>query len=115
MKKLFQILVVLSVVFCSILTASAASAKNPKMNKKAIITTTYATTLDCRECEKKVMNILPYKRGVKDVEIDFKKRYVTVKYDNSKCSDRDIIKALAKLDIEAKVKSNKPSNSGNRR
>ncbi len=113
MKRVFQLLIVVAVATCVALPASAASPKNPQLqeqsvksskNSKKTVTTTFRTDIDCPECEKKVMRTLPYYKGVKDVTVNIKAKTIKVKYNSSKCTDRDIIKELSKIDVRANVK-----------
>lgn len=110
MKRVFQLLIVVAVATCVALPASAASPKNPQLqeqsikNSKKTVTTTFRADIDCPECEKKVMRTLPYCKGVKDVTVNIKAKTIKVKYNSSKCTDRDIIKELSKIDVRANVK-----------
>ncbi|MFI3320703.1 MAG: heavy-metal-associated domain-containing protein [Rikenellaceae bacterium] len=72
--------------------------------KSPIVTTTFAVDVDCATCSKKIMNTIPYEKGVQDVKVNLAKKEVVVKYDSSKTSDQAIIKAFAKIKKSAKVK-----------
>ncbi len=113
MKKLFQILVIAAI---SLTTLSATAAQKESKKQVALTTQMYQADIDCESCTKKVMNTLPYEKGIKDVEVDLKKKIITVSYDANKSSDKAIIKALAKLKIDSKVyvvssQSNKTPNT----
>lgn len=99
MKKL------LFLVFTMVMTLGLgnASADNKK-DLKGVTTTIFTTNLHCEGCVKKVMNNIPFKKGVKDVKVDIKSKDITVSYDSKKSSDAKIIEYFDKIDITAKVK-----------
>ncbi|MFI3277713.1 MAG: heavy-metal-associated domain-containing protein [Rikenellaceae bacterium] len=80
------------------LTVSTTVAKE----KSNITTTTFSSDIDCPSCTKKIMNVIPFEKGVKDVKIDLPKKEITVKYDNNKNSDESLTKSFEKLKIKAK-------------
>ena len=55
----------------------------PKAEKK-IATVVFTTDLDCHHCAQKVMNSIPYEKGIKDVQVDVPTKTVTVKFDEAK-------------------------------
>lgn len=74
-------------------------------DKKEIKTTVFVTDLKCDHCKKKIMNNIPsLGKGIEEVEVNVKKKEVTVTYDASKNSDENIIKGLASLKVKAQPK-----------
>ena len=98
MKKL------LFVLFTALLGTGVCLADNAKGVKK-IVTTVFVTDIDCPHCSKKVLNTIPYEKGVKDVKVDVPTKTVTVTYDASKNNDESLKKALN--DIKVKVSETK--------
>lgn len=98
MKKI--ILVCLVALF----TVGAVSAQKPQKGEKKTVTVEFMTSLDCEGCAKKINDTLPYEKGVRDVKIDVPTKVVTVTYDPTKTNNEAIIKAFAKVKIEASVK-----------
>jgi len=66
-------------------------------------TITYQCSFDCPSCEAKVMKNIPYEKGVKNVEVKYDQKLVTVEYKSSKNSDEGIKGALEKLGYEVKT------------
>ncbi len=98
--------IVVSLLLVSV--ASAADAAPKKEEKESVVVTqTYNAHVHCEACKAKVMNTLPFKKGVKDVVVDLTNQIITVKYDNAKSSDDAVIKALKRIDVSASVKSAK--------
>lgn len=76
-----------------------------------IETTSFLTSIDCDHCEKKVMNYMPTQKGIKEVVVNLPTKVITVSYDSSKTSEKTIIKAFGRIDVEAEVIENAPANS----
>lgn len=94
MKKL------LFVLFAALLGTGVCFADNAKSAKK-VVTTVFTTDIDCPHCSKKVLNTIPFEKGVKDVKVDVPTKTITVSYDASKNNDESLKKALN--DIKVKV------------
>ncbi|MBO5902221.1 MAG: heavy-metal-associated domain-containing protein [Alistipes sp.] len=98
MKKI--ILVCLVALF----SIGAVNAQKPKKGEKQTVTVEFMTSLDCEGCAKKINDTLPYEKGVRDVKVDVPTKVVTVTYDPAKTNNEAIIKAFAKVKIDASVK-----------
>ena len=92
MKKLMMILVALATI------AGVATAA-PKAEKK-IVTVVFATDIDCPHCAQKVMNSIPYEKGIKNVQTDVPTKTVTVSFDAEKNSIEALIKAFAGIKVK---------------
>lgn len=92
---------ILLMCLVALFTVGAVSAQKPK---KENVTVEFMTSLDCEGCAKKINETLPYEKGVRDVKIDVPTKVVTVTYDPTKTNNEAIIKAFAKVKIEASVK-----------
>lgn len=77
------------------------SADNKPKNEKKIVTTVFCTDIDCEHCKQKVMNTIPFEKGIKEVEVDVPTKKITVSYDASKNSDEALIAAFAKIKVKA--------------
>ncbi len=96
MKKL--IILCLSLVMC----AGVATAQNKDAKKKAVVTTVFATDIDCDHCAQKIMNNVPaLGKGIKDVKIDIPTKQVTVTYDAAKNTEENIVKGFASIKVKA--------------
>ncbi len=81
----------------AILTMSAGMAKD-KVKK----VTTFKAEINCQNCVNKIMNNVPVLgKGIDDVKVDMQNQTVTVQYDGNKNNDENIIKGLAKLNVQA--------------
>lgn len=52
--------------------------------------------MECANCQAKVEKTLAYERGVKDLEFNLENRVVTITYDDSKTTVKDLQKSLLK-------------------
>ncbi len=86
------------VLFAALLGSGICLAADQKIEKKDV-TTVFVTNLDCEGCAKKVMNVIPFQKGVKDVRVDVPTKSVTVTYDNSKTNDETLKAQLEKIKI----------------
>ena len=62
---------------------------------------TFVTSIDCKNCVKKVEAKLPYEKGVKDLKINLEDRTVWIKYDASKTDKQKLAAAIVKLGYSA--------------
>ena len=85
-----------------ILTIAAASnlyadtKKNPNIRE-----VTFVTSIDCKNCVKKVEAKLPYEKGVKDLKISLEERTVWIKYDATKTDKDKLAAAIVRLGYTA--------------
>ncbi|NOU61919.1 heavy-metal-associated domain-containing protein [Marinifilum caeruleilacunae] len=95
MNKLFKILkstlLVLSIVLCS--TLSYAGNKDAKK----VETVVFKVEMDCMGCAGKIEKNIPFEKGVKKLNVDFKAQKVTITYKADKTSKENLKKALEKL------------------
>ena len=106
MKRLFTLLMALLLVAG---TATTALAQDKKQKKNANIQeVTFVTTIDCKNCVKKVEANLPYEKGIKDMKVNLDDRTVWIKYDASKTDKEKLAAAIVKLGYEAEEVTNEP-------
>lgn len=89
MKKVLSILAALIMV----LTVATAQAKSD--------TATIKTTIQCSQCEKRILKNIPFEKGIKDVKVDVDKQTVWVEFDPAKTDVAKIRAAIAKLGYNA--------------
>lgn len=91
MKKLLVILLALT------LGVGVAPAQDKKAKKTE--TVKFDTNLDCENCAKKILNVIPFKKGVKDCVVDVPTKTVEVTFDPRK-TNAEVLKAeLEKIDV----------------
>ena len=94
MKKIMMILAMLAVV------AGVATAAPKQKAEKKIATVVFTTDLDCHHCAQKVLNTIPYEKGIKDVQVDVPTKTVTVKFDEAKNSTESLTKAFGSIKVK---------------
>lgn len=112
MKQLLKICAIVALLLGVATHVSPLAAKEQKREvqqskskpqpKSKYETITLLTNIDCPKCEAKIMKVLPYQKGIKEVKVDIKKHTVMVKFDPAKSSERAITESLRKLDVEVK-------------
>jgi copper chaperone CopZ len=94
MKKIITLLVALVAV------AGVAVAAPKQKAEKKIATVVFTTDLDCHHCAQKVLNTIPYEKGIKDVQVDVPTKTVTVKFDEAKNSTESLTKAFESIKVK---------------
>ena len=94
MKKIMMILAALAMV------AGVATAAPKQKAEKKISTVVFTTDLDCHHCAQKVLNTIPYEKGIKDVQVDVPTKTVTVKFDEAKNSTESLTKAFESIKVK---------------
>ena len=85
-----------------LVAGTAAFAQDKKQKKQANIQeVTFVTTIDCKNCVKKVEANLPYEKGIKDMKVNLDDRTVWIKYDATKTDKEKLAAAIVKLGYEA--------------
>lgn len=92
MKKLLVIVLALT------LGVGFASAQDKK-SKKRVEVVKFNTNLDCESCANKVLNVIPFKKGVKDVVVDVPTKVVEVTFDPRKTNAEKLELELKKIDV----------------
>ena len=91
----------------ALLSIGAANAQKPNKGEKKSVTVEFVTNIDCEGCAKKVYNTIPFEKGVEDVQVDVASKIVTVTYNPAKTNNDNLIKAFAKIKLEAAVAEKK--------
>lgn len=92
MKKIIGLLAL------AIFALSVVPAEAQKKAAKSE-TVTFVTNLDCENCAKKILNVIPFKKGVKDMSVDVPTKVVEVKFDPRKTSIEVLVEELKKIDV----------------
>ena len=96
MKKTISIIALVIALLAMVVGVAVAA---PKAEKK-IATVVFTTDLDCHHCAQKVMNSIPYEKGIKDVVVDVPTKTVTVKFDVAKNSIEALTKAFESIKVK---------------
>ncbi|WP_421919490.1 cation transporter [Marinifilum sp.] len=95
MKKLSKLfkstLLMLSIVLVS--TLSYAGNKGTK----AVETVVFKVEMDCMGCAGKIEKNIPFEKGVKKLDVDFKAQKVSISYRTDKTNKENLKKAIEKL------------------
>lgn len=97
MKKILILLLALT------MGVGVSSAQEKKQKKSE--TVTFQTDLDCENCAKKILNVIPFKKGVKDCVVDVATKTVEVTFDPRKTDAAKLEAELKKIDVNV-VKPN---------
>lgn len=82
--------------------AGTGMAQDKKQKKDADIReVTFVTTVDCKNCVRKVEANLPYEKGVKDLKVKLEDQTVWIRYDASRTDKEKLAAAIRKLGYEA--------------
>ena len=82
--------------------AAVQDGQQKKKSAEAVIAeVTFVTTIDCKNCVKKVEANLPYEKGVKDMKVSPADKTVWIKYDASKTDKEKLARAINRLGYEA--------------
>ena len=93
----------LMVICAAVLMGTGIATADNKPADKKTVTTVFCTDIDCDHCKAKVMNTIPFEKGIKDVQVDVPTKKITVTYDPSKNSDEGLVKAFAKIKVKAEA------------
>lgn len=91
MKKILILLLALT------MGVGVSSAQEKKQKKSE--TVTFQTDLDCENCAKKILNVIPFKKGVKDCVVDVATKTVEVTFDPRKTDAAKLEAELKKIDV----------------
>ena len=80
--------------------AGVATAAPKQKAEKKIATVVFTTDLDCHHCAQKVLNTIPYEKGIKDVQVDVPTKTVTIKFDAAKNSVESLTKAFESIKVK---------------
>lgn len=69
---------------------------------------TFVTTIDCKNCVKKVEAKLPDEKGIKDMKVNLADKTVWIKYDATKTDKEKLAAAINKIGYEAIEKAEEP-------
>lgn len=101
MKRVILI-VMASVMTLTIMTFTATESF-ATTTKKEITQVEFQTDIDCEGCVKKIMNYMPYQKGVKRVDVDLPTKKVSVSYDTRKTSTSTVAESFEKIDVKATI------------
>lgn len=90
----------IAIFVCALALVAATTSSRPKTVKRTVV---YSSTVECKNCERKVLENISFEKGVKDVSVDLPGRTVTVVFDEAKTDTLTLAKAIRKLGYDAKV------------
>ncbi len=88
---------ILIVMLALVMGAGVVSAQ--EKGQKKTETVKFVTDLDCESCAKKVLNVIPFKKGVKDCVVDVATKTIEVTFDTRKTNAEVLVKELDKIDV----------------
>ena len=100
MKNLSKIFKSTILVLSIVITSTLSYAAN-KSDKK-IETVVFKVEMDCMGCASKIEKSIPFEKGVKKLDVDFKAQKVSIIYKKDKTNKETLKKALEKLEFKVK-------------
>ena len=96
-----KIVKLMIIALCVLVGANTVSAQklDKKANKEAEVT--FKTSIDCHNCEQKVLKNIPFEKGVKDVKVTLETKEVKIKFQTGKTNKETLKKAIEKLGYTA--------------
>lgn len=89
-------------IIAAVLVCTTVAFASPKDKKKAnVAEVTFVTTIDCKNCVKKVEANLPYEKGVVDFKVKLEDQTVWIKYNADKTDVAKLAEAIKKLGYDA--------------
>ena len=101
MKKILTAALMVVALFAA---GFSADAKKPKK----VAEVTFLTTIDCKNCVKKVEAKLPYEAGIKDLKINLAEKTIWIQYDPARTDKEKLAAAIEKMGYRA-TEVEKPS------
>ena len=79
-------------------------------NKNNETEVTFSVNMHCEQCKKKIMNSLPFEKGVMDMKVDVAKKEAWIKFDSKQTDKEKLQKAFEKLgytvtEVDVKAKA----------
>ena len=98
-----RIITFLALAIFTLALSAGVSAQNKKKSQN-LQEVTFVTTIDCKNCVKKVEANLPYEKGIKDMNVTLEDKTIWIKYDAYKTDKEKLAEAIRKLGYEAEEK-----------
>lgn len=81
--------------------AFSADAQNRRKKESKYQEVTFVTSIDCKNCVKKVEAKLPDEKGIKDMKVTLADKTVWIKYDATKTDKEKLAAAINRIGFEA--------------
>lgn len=85
-------------LFLSLLTFTVLSAKEVEKKKERV---RFNVELHCESCVRKIMQNIPYEKGVTDLECSLEGQWVDVEYKTDKTDTQKLVQAFKKIGKDA--------------
>ncbi len=96
MKTIIKFWVLFLFAMVTITTNGQTKTKNVKQ-------VVFKCSIDCHSCESKIMQNLPYQKGVKDIKVSLPDQLVTIWYIDSKSNPEVLKQAIEKIGFTASI------------
>lgn len=95
MKNFTKLIKNTLVAISFVLISTLSYAGNKEVKK--IETVVFKVEMDCMGCAGKIEKNIPFEKGVKELNVDFKSKKVSITYKTDKTNKENLKKALEKL------------------
>ena len=89
-------------ILVAVLTLSVSAFAQDKKKNNKLEEITFSVFIDCEQCKKKCEALLPYIKGVKDVNVSLENQTIWFKYDPAKVTKQKLGAELAELGYPGK-------------
>ena len=90
----------LAIFVCALALVAFSTSSKPKTVNRTVV---YGSSVECKNCEKKVMENISFEKGVKEVSVDLPNQTVKIVFDEAKTDTTTLAKAIRKLGYDAKA------------
>lgn len=90
--------------------ANGAIAKD-EVKKEQVVEYSLTPAPHCQNCVNKIKGNLRFEKGVKNIEVDLKRKSVTIKYSPKATNEEKLVEALKKIGYTATLYSEDCNNS----
>lgn len=107
MNKMISVKKLTSILALVILISGSAFAQSKKSNKQEKETVTFAVSMTCENCKKRIEKKIAYEKGVTDMYVDLGNKTVKVEYKKDKTSPEKLQTAIEELGYDVSIYENK--------
>ena len=107
----------IGIIILATIMSLGICSKMYAQNKNNETEVTFSVNVHCDQCKKKIMNSLPFEKGVIDMKVDVAKKEAWIKFDSKKTDKEKLQKAFEKLgytvtEVDVNAKAQQKANSG---
>lgn len=102
MKK-FVVSLTMMIALLGMFTQVQAQEKKTKSKADKVEKMTCWASIDCESCKTKVEKNIAFEKGVKELDVDLKKKLITISYRSDKTNPQKLEKAIQDLGYKTEI------------